>query len=93
MNIEKKGMEAFEADQTRLELFCQAHGIKVVDDIRRINQITDRIFFNRKMLEVLDRQSEEIKTKFAMPVSVEFDNSVAESSVESRVSAYEAQAN
>lgn len=44
------------------------------------------------MLKFLENQPEELKSKFKVPSSVEFDNSVAGRSVETRVAAYEDQA-
>ena len=55
MNLEDKGQKAFEADQTRLEAFCEANNVRVIDDIRHILQITDRLHFNNKMQEMLER--------------------------------------
>ena len=74
MDIEKKGLEKFEADQTRLDTFCAENGIKVLDDIRHVLKITDRLYFNSKMTELLARQSDEIRNKFKMPASLDFAN-------------------
>ena len=49
MDLGAKGQKAFEADQTRLEEFCEANNVRVVDDIRHILEITDRIYFNQRM--------------------------------------------
>ena len=57
MDVGAKGQKAFEADQARLESFCESNNIRVVDDIRHILQITDRIYFNQRMQNLLDRQT------------------------------------
>ena len=83
---------AFEADQNRIDQFCQAHSIIVKDEVRQVLKITDRIFFYKKMVELFDRQTDDIKTKFKMPVSLGFDNDVEGNSAEARVASYEQQA-
>ena len=64
----------------------------MVDDVRHVLTVTDRIYFDRKMKEVLAKQSEEIQNTFKMPASIEFANNVSIGTLEERVSAYEAQA-
>ena len=41
------------------------------------------------MVELFDRQTDDIKTKFKMPVSLGFDNDVEGNSAEARVASYE----
>ena len=57
-----------------MEAFCAKHKVRVVDDIRHILQITDRIYFNQRMQDFLNRQTWQIRRKFKMPASVEFYN-------------------
>ena len=72
MNLSVKGLQAFEADQARLETFCEQNGARVVDDVRHVLKITDRLYFNKRMTELLERQSYQIRSMFKMPASVEF---------------------
>ena len=57
-----------------MEDFCEANNIRVVDDIRHVMEIQDRIYFNQRMQELLDRQTWQIRRNLRMPVSVEFYN-------------------
>lgn len=52
-NIDKKGKQDFEEDQVRLERFCTENNIPVYDDPRHVVKMTDRLYFNNKMKELL----------------------------------------
>lgn len=45
-------------------MFCERNGIKMLDDVKKVLEVTDRINFNRKMQNLLDKQSQEIRDKF-----------------------------
>ena len=90
MDVGAKGQKAFEADQARLESFCESNNIRVVDDIRHILQITDRIYFNQRMQNLLDRQTWQIRRRFKMPANVEFYNDESNGkTVDERLAEYE----
>lgn len=60
MDVKAKGEVNFTRDQERLEAFCKEQGIKVLDDCRTVLQITDRLYFNDKMVQFLGRQAAHI---------------------------------
>ena len=92
MDVEGKGRREFENDQLRMDSFCRKNGVKMVDDVRHVLTVTDRIYFDRKMKEVLAKQSKEIQSTFKMPASIEFANNDSIGTLKERVNAYEAQA-
>ena len=90
MDLATKGQAAFEQDQVRLEAFCETNNVRLVDDIRHILQITDRLYFNKRMQDLLDRQGMSIRRKFKMPGNVEFFNDVSGgASIDERIADYE----
>lgn len=92
VNPDTTNEEAFERDQTRLEDFCERNGIKVIDDVRRVNAICDRINFARDMNNMFDKLPNEIKGKFKMPASIDFSNMKSLGTVEDRIAVFKKQA-
>ena len=80
--------EAFDRETTRLEEFCERNDIKVLDDIRRVQSITDRVVFDREIQNMFAKLPSDIAKKFKTPASIEFMNNRSIGSVEDRIAAF-----
>ena len=64
VNPDLTSAEQFEKDQSRLEAFCEQNGITVVDEVRKLNEICDRIAFNANMKKLTLKLPADIRSKF-----------------------------
>ena len=66
-----KPKDAIEEDDKRIKDFVKELGVEMLDDIDRIQNITQRTVFVETMNEFIAEQSEPVRNKFKMPPSVE----------------------
>lgn len=47
----------------------------MVDDVRKLNEICDRLAFNASMKKLTEKLPSDIRAKFQVPASIDFINS------------------